>query len=68
MKKLVSTFAAIALLFAINVNAASGDPKAKTKKKAKTEKSCTTEEKKACATGEKKAGCCAAKKAEDKKA
>jgi len=66
MKKLVSTFAAIALLFAINANAASGDPKAK--KKAKTEKSCSTEEKKSCATGEKKAGCCSAKKAEDKKA
>ncbi|WP_284653578.1 hypothetical protein [Flavobacterium terrisoli] len=66
MRKIVSTFAAIALLFAINANAANGDPK--TKKKAKTEKSCTTEEKKACATGEKKAGCCSAKKAEDKKA
>ena len=67
MRKLVSTFAAVALLFAINANAASGDPKAK-KKAVKTEKSCSTEEKKACATGEKKAGCCSAKKAEDKKA
>lgn len=67
MKKLVSTFAAVALLFALNANASVGEPKAK-KKKAKTEKSCSTEEKKNCATGEKKAGCCAAKKAEDKKA
>jgi len=69
MRKLVSTFAAVALLFALNANAASGDPKAKAKKKEpKTEKSCSTEEKKACATGEKKAGCCAAKKTDDKKA
>ena len=64
MRKLVSTFAAVALLFALNANA-STDPKAK-KKKATTEKSCSTEEKKACATSEKKAGCCAAKKTEDK--
>lgn len=66
MRKLVSTFAAVALLFALNANANNTDPKAK-KKKAKTEKSCSTEEKKACATGEKKAGCCASKKVEDKK-
>ncbi|MBP6558220.1 MAG: hypothetical protein KA213_07620 [Flavobacterium sp.] len=66
MKKLVSAFAAVALLFAMNVNAANGDPKAK-KKKAKTEKSCSTEDKKECST-EKKAGCCASKKAADKKA
>lgn len=66
MKKLVSTFAAVALLFALNANAHNTDPK-KDKKKAKTEKSCSTAEKKACST-EKKAGCCAAKKTEDKKA
>lgn len=66
MRKLVSTFAAVALLFALNANANNTDPKAK-KKKATTEKSCTPEEKKACST-EKKAGCCASKKAEDKKA
>ena len=66
MKKLVSTFAAVALLFALNVNANNTDPKQK-KKNAKTEKSCSTEEKKSCGT-EKKAGCCAAKKADDKKA
>lgn len=66
MKKLVSTFAAVALLFALNTNANTTDPK-KSKKKAKTEKSCSTEEKKECST-EKKAGCCSAKKMEDKKA
>ena len=65
MKKLVSTFAAVALLFALSANANNTDPKAK--KKAKTEKSCSTQEKKACST-EKKGGCCAAKKADDKKA
>jgi hypothetical protein len=66
MKKLVYVFATVALMFSMTVNADNGEPKQK-KKKAKTEKSCTTEEKKECST-EKKAGCCASKKAEEKKA
>lgn len=66
MKKLVSTFAAVALLFALNANANTTEPK-QIKKKAKTEKATASEEKKECST-EKKAGCCSAKKMEDKKA
>ncbi|MET0760688.1 MAG: hypothetical protein ABWZ56_09735 [Flavobacterium sp.] len=62
MKKLVSTLALVAFLFSMTVNA---QEEPKQKKKAKTEKSCSTEEKKSCGT-EKKAGCCSAKKAEVK--
>ncbi|WP_396211387.1 hypothetical protein [Flavobacterium sp.] len=66
MKKLVSILAVAAFMFSMNVSAQ--EPQEK-EKKAKTEKSCSTEEKKACGTAEKKAGCCSAKKAkEDKKA
>lgn len=62
MKKLVSTFALVAFLFSMNVNA---QDDTKQKKKATTEKSCSTAEKKACAT-DKKGGCCSAKKAVQK--
>ncbi len=55
--------AVIAFLFSMNVNAHE-EPKKKGKKKAKTEKSCTIEEKKSCPTTEKKS-CCAAKKMEE---
>ena len=65
MKKVILSMAVVAFLFSMNVYAHE-TPKEK-KKKAKTEKSCSTEEKKECST-EKKAGCCASKKAEDKKA
>ena len=60
MKKVI--YVALGALFAFQVNA----QEPKQQKKAKTEKSCSTEEKKECST-EKKAGCCAAKKAEEKK-
>lgn len=59
MKKILSTLAVVAFLLAIPAHA---QEKPKQSKKAKTEKSFTSEEKKACAT-EKKAGCCSAKKA-----
>ena len=65
MNKLVSIIATVALLFSINVNAQQ-EPKQK-KKKAKTEKSCSTDEKKSCGTNEKKGGCCSSKKSEEKK-
>ena len=65
MKKVASMFALAAFLFAMNVNAQ--EPKQKGKK-AKTEKSCSTEEKKSCGdSAEKKGGCCSSKKAEEKK-
>lgn len=64
MKKIVSTLAIAAFLFSMNVNAQ--EKKAAPKSKAKTEKTCTAEEKKECASGAKKGGCCAAKKAEGK--
>ncbi|HNP32197.1 MAG TPA: hypothetical protein PKN96_02765 [Flavobacterium sp.] len=66
MKKVISTFAVVAFLFSMNVNANNETPKTKKKEKAKTEKSCSAAEKKMCASGEKHA-CCAAKKAEEKK-
>lgn len=64
MKKLISSLALVAFLFSMSVNAQEVEPKQQ-KKKAKTEKSCSTEEKKSCTT-EKKAGCCSSKKAEMK--
>ncbi len=60
MKKSIFMLALIASLFSVTANAQ--DTKPKQKKKAKTEKSCTTEEKKEC-NKEKKGSCCAAKKA-----
>jgi Ni/Co efflux regulator RcnB len=67
MKKLVSILAVAAFMLSMNVNAQ--EPKQKTKKeKAKTEKSCSTEEKKSCSTDAKAGGCCASKKAATKKA
>lgn len=65
MKNLVSTIAAVALLFSINVSAQQQEPVQK-KKKAKTEKSCSPEDKKSCGSNdksEKKGGCCSAKTA-----
>lgn len=64
MKKLVSSLALVAFLFSMTVNAQEVEPKQQ-KKKAKTEKTCSADEKKSCTT-EKKAGCCSAKKAEMK--
>lgn len=58
MKKIVPTMALVAFLFAMNVNA---QETPKQKKKAKTEKACSTEEKKACATEAKSGGCCSKK-------
>lgn len=65
MKKLISVFTLVAVVFSLTMTAQE-DPKAE-HKTAKTEKSCSKEEKKSCGT-EKKAGCCAAKKAAEKKA
>lgn len=65
MKKVVSMLAVVAFLFTISANAT--EPNKDKKKKAKTEKTCSSEEKKSCGA-EKKAGCCSAKKAEEKKA
>lgn len=73
MKKIVSILATALLLFSINVNAQQ-EPVQK-KKKARTEKSCSgdekkscsSEEKKSCGEGDKKGGCCSSKKAEEKK-
>jgi hypothetical protein len=64
MKKLISVFTLVALVFSITLSA---QEEPKQEKKAKTEKSCSKDEKKHC-SGEKKAGCCAAKKAAEKKA
>jgi len=54
MKKLIASFAVVALLFSASVSA----QEVKKDKKTKTEKA----EKKSCSASEKK-GCCAAKKA-----
>lgn len=67
MKKIVSIMLLSAVLFSISLNAQK--QKAPVKKKAKTEKTCTAEEKKSCnkeAKGEKRGGCCAVKKEEKK--
>jgi hypothetical protein len=65
MKKLISVFTLVALVFSITLSA---QEEPKQEKKAKSEKSCSTAEKKSCGK-EKKAGCCASKKAaEEKKA
>ncbi len=65
MKKLISVFTLVALVFSITLSA---QEEPKQEKKAKTEKSCSTAEKKSCGTP-KKGGCCASKKAtEEKKA
>lgn len=66
MKKLVSTLAIVAFMLTMSANASTGEPKQK-KKKAKTEKSCSTEEKKSCGTKEAKGGCCAGKKVAENK-
>ncbi|MFY8069808.1 MAG: hypothetical protein ACOVMG_06915 [Flavobacterium sp.] len=66
MKKLVSIMAVAAFMFSMTVNAQ--EPKQKAKKEtAKTEKSCTTAEKKSCGSESKSGGCCASKKAAEKK-
>ena len=67
MKKLVSIMAVAAFMLSMNVNAQEPKQKAK-KEKAKTEKSCSTEEKKSCGTEAKSGGCCSSKKATEKKA
>ena len=67
MKKLVSIMAVAAFMLSMNVNAQEPKQKAK-KEKAKTEKSCSTEEKKSCGTEAKSGGCCSSKKATTKKA
>lgn len=59
MKKIVSALV-IAVLF--SVNALAQEQAKNDKKKAKTEKSCPSDEKKSCGSGEKKGGCCASKK------
>lgn len=66
MKKLVTIMAVAAFMFSMTVNAQ--EPKQKAKKEtAKTEKSCTTAEKKSCGSEAKSGGCCASKKAAEKK-
>lgn len=59
MKKSIALLAMSVFFFGTTVNA---QEVAKQEQKAKTEKSCSKEEKKSC-HGEKKGGCCAAKKA-----
>ena len=67
MKKLVSIMAVAAFMFSMNVNAQ--EPKQKAKKEtAKTEKSCSTADKKSCGSEAKSGGCCSSKKATEKKA
>ena len=77
MKNIVSTLAVIALLFSVNTSATAQEPVQK-KKKAKTEKSCSSDEKKSCSSTEKKScgsdekeekkgGCCSSKKAKETK-
>ncbi|RTL10982.1 MAG: hypothetical protein EKK56_09285 [Flavobacteriaceae bacterium] len=67
MKKLVSIMAVAAFMLSMNVNAQ--EPKQKAKKEtAKTEKSCSTAEKKSCGSEAKSGGCCSSKKAAEKKA
>ena len=66
MKKLVSMMAVAAFMFSMTVNAQ--EPKQKAKKEtAKTEKSCSTAEKKSCGSEATAGGCCASKKAAEKK-
>lgn len=66
MKKFVSIMAVAAFMFSMTVNAQ--EPKQKAKKEtAKTEKSCSTAEKKSCGTEAKTGGCCASKKTTEKK-
>lgn len=59
MKKSIALFVMSAFFFGSTVNA---QEVAKQEPKAKSEKSCSKEEKKSC-HAEKKGGCCAAKKA-----
>ncbi|MBS1535233.1 MAG: hypothetical protein U0X58_07600 [Flavobacteriaceae bacterium] len=59
MKKSIALLVMSAFFFGTTVNA---QEVAKQEQKAKTEKSCSKDEKKSC-HGEKKGGCCAAKKA-----
>lgn len=67
MKKLVSIMAVAAFMLSMNVNAQ--EPKKKAKKEtAKTEKSCSTTDKKSCGSEGKSGGCCSSKKATEKKA
>ncbi len=66
MKKLISVFTLVAMVFSLTLSAQE-EPKQE-KKTATSEKSCSTAEKKSCGTA-KKGGCCASKKAtEEKKA
>jgi hypothetical protein len=67
MKKLVSIMTVAAFMLSMSVNAQEPKQKAK-KEKAKTEKSCSTEDKKSCGSEKKSGGCCASKKATEKKA
>ncbi|MDD2820003.1 hypothetical protein DR871_012755 [Flavobacterium petrolei] len=70
MKKIVSSLVIATVLFTMNINAQEQEPKQK--KKVRTEKSCSTEEKKSCGSDTKeqgkgkKDGCCSSKKAEKK--
>jgi len=67
MKKLVSIMASAAFMLSMSVTAQ--EPKQKAKKEiAKTEKSCSTAEKKSCGSEAKAGGCCSSKKAASKKA
>ncbi|MEC4048795.1 hypothetical protein OX284_005085 [Flavobacterium sp. SUN046] len=59
MKKLVSIVAVAAFLFSVNVNAQEAQQK---DKKAKTEKTCSKDEKKGCDKDKKGGSCCAHKK------
>lgn len=66
MKKIVSIMVLAAFMFSMNVNAQ--EPKQKAKKEtAKTEKSCSSAEKKSCGSEAKSGGCCSSKKAAEKK-
>lgn len=65
MKKSILTLALVAFLTSMSGFSQEEQPKQK-KKKAKTEKSCSTDEKKSCGAGEKKGGCCSKGGAEKK--
>jgi hypothetical protein len=65
MKNIVSILAVATFLFTMNISAQEKEKEAK-KEVAKTEKSCTTAEKKSCSKDSGKKSCCAAKKTEAK--
>jgi hypothetical protein len=66
MKKVISILAVATFLFTVNVSSQEKEKEAAKKDVAKTEKSCSTAEKKSCSKEAGKKSCCAAKKTEAK--